>query len=303
MEFGGEFEVTLVVGGDGHDGARAVAHEHIVGDPDGDFVAVDGIDGEGTGEDATFFLVQFGAVEVALGGDGGFVFFDSFELFGSGDDGDERMLWREDHVGRAEECVGACRKDLHFAWRIFDLEFNQGSFAAADPVSLEKLDAFGPIESIKSVQEALGEGSDAQHPLAERTALDGESTDFALAVDDLFVCQHGAELRAPVDWHFGDIGESHGVGIVAGVGGDGFGLARRGVEPSLVELEENPLRPPEVGGVGGADFAVPIVAETYGLKLTAEVVDIAGRGDARVLACFYGVLLGGESEGVPTHGM
>ena len=139
--------------------------------------------------------------------------------------------------------------------------------------------------------------------MAERTALDGESSDFAFAVDDFFVCQHGAELRAPVHRHFGDIGEAHGVGIVAGVGGDGFGLARRGVEPGVVELEENPLRPPEVGGVGGADFAVPIVAETYGLKLTAEVVDSAGRGDARVLAGFDGILFGGESEGVPTHGV
>ena len=213
------------------------------------------------------------------------------------------MLWREDHVGRAEECVRACREDFHFARRIFDLEFNQGSLATADPVSLEKFDALRPIESIESIQEALGEGGDAEHPLAERTALDRESSDFALAVDDFLVGQHGAELRTPVHRHFGDIGEAHGVGIIAGVGGDGFGLARRGVEPGVVELEENPLRPSEVAWVCGADFAIPVVAETHGLELTAEVVDIAGRGHARVLARFDGVLLGGESEGVPTHGM
>ena len=187
MEFGGEFEVALVVCRDGHDGACAVAHEHIVGDPDGDFVAVDGIDGEGTGEDAAFFLVEFCAVEVALGGDGGFVFFDGFALLGSGDGCHERMLRRKDHVGRAEECVGAGCEDLHFARPSFDLEFNQGSLAAADPVSLEKFDAFGPIESIEAVQKALGEGGDAQHPLAERTAFDGESTDFTFAVDNFFV--------------------------------------------------------------------------------------------------------------------
>ena len=303
MEFGSEFEVALVVRGDGHDGSCAVAHEDIVGYPDRDFLAVDGIDGEGAGEDAAFFLVEFGAVEVALGGDGGFVFFDGFALFGSGDGGNERMLWREDHVGRAEECVRACREDLHFARRVFDLEFNQGSLATADPVSLEKFDALRPIESIESIQKALCKGCDAEHPLAERTALDRESPDFALAVDDFLVGQHGAELWAPVHRHFGDIGQAHGVGIIAGVGGDGFGFVCRGVEPGVVELEENPLRPSEVAGVGGADFAIPIVAKTDGLELTAEVVDVSGRGDAWVLAGFDGVLLGRESEGVPAHGV
>ena len=44
--------------GDGHDGAGAVADEDVVGDPNGDLLAVDGIDGVGAGEDAGFFLGQ-----------------------------------------------------------------------------------------------------------------------------------------------------------------------------------------------------------------------------------------------------
>ena len=42
-----EREVALVVGGHGHDGAGAVAGQHVVGDPDGDALAVDGVDGVG----------------------------------------------------------------------------------------------------------------------------------------------------------------------------------------------------------------------------------------------------------------
>ena len=303
MEFGREFKVALVVGWDGHDGACAVAHEDIVGDPDGDFVVVDGVDGKSAGEDAAFFLVEFGAVEIALGGDGGFVFFDCFELVWSGDGGYERMLGRKDHIGRAEEGVWACREDFDSARRIFDLECDQCSFTAADPVLLEKLDSHGPIEAVESLQKTLGEGGDAEHPLAERSAFDGKSADFAFAVDDFLVGQHSAEFWAPVHRHFGYIGEADGVGVRSRVGRDGLGLVRGGVEPGVVELEENPLCPPEIAGVGGADFAVPIVAEAHGLELAAEVVDIAGCGDARVLAGFDGVLLGGQAEGIPAHGV
>ena len=38
-----EFEVALVVGGDGHDGAGAVADEHVVGDPDRDRTPLTGL--------------------------------------------------------------------------------------------------------------------------------------------------------------------------------------------------------------------------------------------------------------------
>ena len=62
----GELEVALVVAGDGHDRAGAVAHQHVVGDPDRDRLAVHRVDGVGAGEDAGLGLGQVGAVEVAL---------------------------------------------------------------------------------------------------------------------------------------------------------------------------------------------------------------------------------------------
>jgi len=91
--------------------------------------------------------------------------------------------------------------------------------------------------------------------LAHRTAFDGESADFALSIHDLFIGQHGAEFRTPVHRNVGDIGESHTVGIGARVGGDRFGALGGRIEPGIVELEKDPLRPPEVFRIGRADFA------------------------------------------------
>ena len=213
------------------------------------------------------------------------------------------MLGGEDHVGRAEEGVRAGGEDFDGVVGAFDREFHERAFAAADPVFLEELDAFRPVEAVEALDEPLGECGDAEHPLAERAALDGESADLALAINDLLVGENGAELRAPVHGHLGDICEADGVGVGAGVGRNGFGFFRLRIEPGIVELEENPLGPAEVFRVGGGDLAVPIVAEADGLELAAEVVDVAGSGGSRVLAGFDGELFGRQAKGVPAHGV
>ena len=82
LELFGELEVAFVVGGDGHDGAGAVAHHHVVCNPDGDGLLVDGIDGVCTGEDAAFVLVEVAAIEVGFVGAGVLVGFDCVGLFG-----------------------------------------------------------------------------------------------------------------------------------------------------------------------------------------------------------------------------
>ena len=61
-----EFEIALVVRGHGHDRAGAVAHQHVVGDPDRDLLVVHRIDRVGAGEDAGLLLRQFGPLEIAL---------------------------------------------------------------------------------------------------------------------------------------------------------------------------------------------------------------------------------------------
>jgi hypothetical protein len=66
-------------------------------------------------------------------------------------------------------------------------------------------------------------------------------------------------------------------------------------------LQEDPLRPAHVFGIGGGDFAVPIVGEAERFELAAEVLDVGGGGDRRVLAGLDGVLLGGQAERVVAH--
>ena len=68
---------------------------------------------------------------------------------------------------------------------------------------------------------------------------------------DLFVGEHGAELGAPVDRDLGLVGE-----------------------PALEQLQEDPLRPAEVVGIGGVDLARPVVAEAEHLELAAEGGDV-----------------------------
>ena len=292
--------IAFVVGGDGHDGAGAVAGEDVVGDPDGDAYVVDRVDGIRAGEDAGFFFRGVLTVAVGFGGGGFDVVFDVGALFGSGDGGDERMLGGENHVSGAEERVGAGGVDGEFI-TAFEREIHEGAFGASNPIFLQELDRIGPVEGVESVEQTFGERGDAEHPLAHRSALDGKAADFAFAIDDFFVGEHGAEFGAPVDGHFGDVGEADAIQVRARVGGDGFGAVGGGVEPRVVNLQEDPLGPADVVGVGGVDLARPVVAEADAVELFFETGSVVGGGDGGVLSGFDRVLFGGQAEGVPAH--
>ena len=297
-----ELEVPLVVRRDGHDRAGAVAHHDVVGDPHGDLLAVDRIGGEGAGEDAGLVLVHVAALHVGLGGAGLDVGFDGFLLVGGGDFRDVGMLRREHHVGGAEQGVGTRREDGDRV--AIELEIHLRAFAAADPVLLEQLDAFRPVERVELVDQALGILGDPQHPLAQRAAFDGVA--LAAPLFDFLVGEDGAEVGRPVDGGFVDEGEADGVDLFAGPAfrfqlGYGLGLAGFLVEVRRVQLQEDPLGPADVFGIGGGDLAVPVVAEAEGFQLALEGGDVGDGGDRRMLAGLDRVLLRGQAEGVPAH--
>lgn len=85
--------------------------------------------------------------------------------------------------------------------------------------------------------------------------------------------------------------------------GDRAAFLLFGVEPGVEEGEEDELGPAEVVDVGRGQFAVPVVAEAQHLELAAEVGDVLFGGDAGMGAGLFGVLFGGESKGIPTHGV
>src|SRR5258706_10801224 len=73
------------------------------------------------------------------------------------------------------------------------------------------------------------------------------------------------------------------------------------VKITVVELEENPLRPFEIIRVGRGEFARPVVAETEAFDLAREVGDVRLGRDARMLTGLDGVLLGRQSKRIPAH--
>ena len=75
--------------------------------------------------------------------------------------------------------------------------------------------------------------------------------------------------------------------------GNGAGLVLLGVVVTVEQVEEYPLGPAIVFGVGSVKFAVPVVAEAEAFYLAADVVDVVFGGDAGVGAGLDGVLFGG----------
>ena len=198
------------------------------------------------------------------------------------------MLGRQHAIGRAEQRIGSrgehVEKGVVAGQRAgvgpAQRKADPGALAAADPVALHLLHAVRPVEPVEPRQQPLGIRGDAQHPLPHGLADHRVAAALALAVDHLLVGQHRAQRRAPVDRHFGHVGQ-----------------------PALVELEEDPLRPAIIVRVAGRDLAVPVVRKAQRPDLAAERVDVARGGVARVRAGLDRVLLGRQAERVPAHRM
>ena len=88
-----------------HDGAGAVAREHILGDPDRDALARQGVDTVGAGEYAGDGLGLGDTLALGLLLDLLDIFGDSLLLFGRSKLLDEVTLRSEDHEGHSEDSV------------------------------------------------------------------------------------------------------------------------------------------------------------------------------------------------------
>ncbi len=137
---------------------------------------------------------------------------------------------------------------------------------------------------------------------------------------DLLVREHGAERRAPVHRLLRQVREPAGVDERAprerveigppdlGVAfedrdqlGDRAGPLRVVVVPGVEDLEEDPLRPPVVGDVGGGDAPTGVVTQAERPQLALHVGDVRLGRDPGVLTGLHRVLLGGEPERVVAH--
>ena len=75
------------------------------------------------------------------------------------------------------------------------------------------------------------------------------------------------------------------------------------IEPSIVELNKNPLGPLHIFRIGGVDLAIPVVAKAERLNLLTEIVAILLRGNRWVRAGLNRILLGRQSKCIPAHGV
>jgi hypothetical protein len=133
---------------------------------------------------------------------------------------------------------------------------------------------------LEIIEQSLGVLGDLEHPLPHEPALDRIAGLHVGAVLDLLVRQHGAESRAPVHGHVRHVGE-----------------------PPFVQLEEDPLGPPIVVGIGRADLSVPVVGKSQALDLSTEGRDVALGDLGGMQALANRSPLGRQPERVPAHWM
>ncbi len=274
-----EREVARVVRGDGHDRARAVVGQDVVGDEDGQALAVHRVDGVQARVDAGLVLAG-GALLGLLGRGAADVLVDLAGAVGAlGDACDELVLGRQHEERRAEERVRARREHRHVLVQLLDPELDLGAFRAADPVALPPGDRLRVVDPVEVVEQLLRVVRDPEEPLLHQADLDQRPAALAAAVGrDLLVREHGLVVRAPL----------HRRRLAVG-------------EPLLEEAQELPLLPADVVRVVRRQLARPVVRPADALHRGADRLDVALDRDARRVAAADGGVLGREPERVPAH--
>ena len=276
VELFGELEVALVVRGHGHDGAGAVAHHHVVGNPDGNARFVDRVDRIAAGEDTSLNVGAFEAFELASAAGCLDVGLHGLLLLGRGQGIDQVVLWCQDHERGAPQGVWACGE--HRQRTRVGVEIDLGPLGAADPVGLLGDDVVRPVDRVE-VEQFVGVVGDAEEPLLHQLLNDGLAGALVDPVYDLLVCQHRLEGRRPVD---------HGLAAV----GDSV----------FEHLGEQPLGPLVVGRIARDGFTVPVEHRAHRLHLDAHALDVRPCPVGRVNSAGDRRVLGGQAKGVEPHG-
>ena len=200
--------IALVLARHGHDRPRAVTHEYVVGDPDGDWLLGGGVRGVKAGEHPGFFLCHHHALDIGSILRGLDVACDLRGIcFGRRIVDDllhQFMLRGQHHVRGSEQGVGPGGEDPQGGdvirlRRIDQGEIDVRTLAPSDPRGLHGPGRVGPVQRVQVFQQTLGKGGDAEHPLFERFLEDGKVADLRATINDLFIGQGRAQLRAPVD--------------------------------------------------------------------------------------------------------
>src|SRR5512133_2956961 len=175
------------------------------------------------------------------------------------------MFRREHQECAAVNRVGSRSENANFGAGITAPGYSKidlRALASANPVALEQFDSFGPIQFVESLEQSLRKSSDTQHPLPHRSSHNRKAANLAFSIYNLFIRQDCAQLRTPVDRDISDVSEANTVRIGSAISGNRLGSICLRVEPGVVDLQENPLRPFIIRRVGRVELPLPIVRKT-----------------------------------------
>ena len=203
--------------------------------------------------------------------------------------GGERMVRRNRHEFRAEQSVRAGRIDVEFfrlplaleraERRGIDDEADRKTLRAADPVLLHETDFFRPaLETIEACEQVVRIVGDLEEPLGELAALDRSAGTPAAAVNHLLVGEHRLVDRVPIDLRL---------------------LARN--EACGEEIQEQLLLVLVIARIAGRDLPRPVEREPHRLQLRAHRGDIGVGPFRRTGVVLHGGVLGRQPERVPAH--
>ena len=286
----GKLKVALVAAGNGHDGTGAVVGNDIIGNPNGDLLAVDGVHHVAAGKGTVLLEGALGTLDGRdmLGvlddlGHGLLVLRALDELVQTG------VLGSQDKEGDAKERIGTRGEDGDLALVALDGlailvaqgKVDLGALGAADPVGLHLLDALGPAgELLQVVEQLLGVLGDLEVPLLKVALLGLGAAAPALALGDLLVGQNGLAGGAPVD------------------------RVLLAVDQALFpQLLKDPLTPAVVVGAAGLDHAIQIVGEAHALHRGERLVHILIRPGGSLRVVLDGGVLGRQAKGVKADGV
>src|SRR6266480_2308678 len=109
------------------------------------------------------------------------------------------MLRSQGNKGHAKDSIWPC---CIYLYTVFELSINRHlelkSFGASNPITLDRLHSFRPVELIHIVQELLSIASYFQEPLLKPSSFHYAAAALAVSIDHLLVCQHRFIFWAPV---------------------------------------------------------------------------------------------------------
>ena len=97
------------------------------------------------------------------------------------------MFWRQRHIRRAKQRVGARSENSYDVVAAFNRKLNLRTNRPADPIFLHGFDHFRPVQVISCLQNLIGIGRNAEKPLFEVTLGDGVTAAPTFAALNLLV--------------------------------------------------------------------------------------------------------------------